>query len=125
MPRRTWPLVVFDESHRLRNPYSQQSMSCRQVADGADFVVYLSATAGQSPHELSYLDALLAQGPDAPAPTLAGFRELMRRLGIGGALRPGVPGSSRPTPPPARPMGPVPGRAGPGIGPSAGRCSTA
>ncbi len=85
VPRRTWPLVVFDESHRLRNPYSQQSMSCRQVADGADFVVYLSATAGQSPHELSYLDALLAQGPDAPAPTLAGFRELMRRLGIGGA----------------------------------------
>jgi superfamily II DNA or RNA helicase len=23
-PRRTWSLVVFDESHRLRNPYAQQ-----------------------------------------------------------------------------------------------------
>lgn len=84
-PKRAWPLVVFDESHRLRNPYSQQSMACRSVADAADFVVYLSATAGQSPHELSYLGRLLAQGPDAPPATLAGYRELMRRLGIGGA----------------------------------------
>lgn len=85
VPRRTWPIVVFDESHRLRNPYSQQSMSCRQVADAAEFVVYLSATAGQSPHELSYLGRLLAEGPDAPPATLAGYRELMRRLRIGGA----------------------------------------
>ena len=85
VPRRTWPIVVFDESHRLRNPYSQQSMSCRTVADAAVFVVYLSATAGQSPHELSYLGGLLARGPDAPPATLAGYRELMRRLGIGGA----------------------------------------
>ena len=85
VPRRTWPIVVFDESHRLRNPYSQQSMSCRTVADAADFVVYLSATAGQSPHELSYLGRLLGHGPDAPPPSLAGYRELMRRLGIGGA----------------------------------------
>ena len=84
-PRRTWPLVVFDESHRLRNPYAQQSMSCRSIADAADFVVYLSATAGQSPHELSYLGSLLAQGAEAPPATLAGYRELMRRLGIGGA----------------------------------------
>ena len=85
VPRRAWPIVVFDESHRLRNPYSQQSMSCRSVADAAAFVVYLSATAGQSPLELSYLGQLLAHGPDAPAPTLAGYRELLRRLGIGGA----------------------------------------
>src|SRR5215203_7469240 len=27
-PKRTWPVVVFDESHRLRNPYAQQSMAC-------------------------------------------------------------------------------------------------
>ena len=84
-PKRAWPIVVFDESHRLRNPYSQQSMACRQVAEAAGFTVYLSATAGQSPHELSYLGGLLAHGPDAPPPTLAGYRELMRRLGVGGA----------------------------------------
>ena len=28
-------IVVFDESHRLRNPYAQQSMACRQLADAA------------------------------------------------------------------------------------------
>lgn len=85
VPKRTWPLVVFDESHRLRNPYSQQSMACRQVGDAATFVVFLSATAGQSPHELSYLGRLFAGGPGSPPATLAGFRETLRRLGIGGA----------------------------------------
>ena len=85
VPRRVWPIVVLDESHRLRNPYAQQTMSCRQVAEAAAFTVYLSATAGQSPHELSYLGRLLAHGADAPPDTLAGYRELMRRLGIGGA----------------------------------------
>jgi hypothetical protein len=77
-PKRTWPLVVFDESHRLRNPGSQQSMACRRLADAAAFAIYMSATAGQSPHELSYLGKLLAGD-------LAGFRELMKRLRIGRA----------------------------------------
>jgi hypothetical protein len=44
-PKRTWPIVVFDESHRLRNPYAQQSMACRQLADAASFSIYVSATA--------------------------------------------------------------------------------
>ena len=29
-PKRAWPLVVFDESHRLRNPYAQQTVMCRR-----------------------------------------------------------------------------------------------
>ncbi|MBU2106624.1 MAG: DEAD/DEAH box helicase family protein, partial [Alphaproteobacteria bacterium] len=52
-PKRTWPLVVIDEAHRIRNPNSQQGMVCRQVAAAADFTIYMSATAGQAPHELS------------------------------------------------------------------------
>src|SRR5215210_8839191 len=31
-PKRTWQVVVFDESHRLRNPNSQQGLVCRQMA---------------------------------------------------------------------------------------------
>ena len=54
-PKRVWPLVVIDESHRIRNPNSQQGLVCRQMAAAADFTIYMSATAGQSPHELSYL----------------------------------------------------------------------
>ena len=81
-PKRIWPLVIFDESHRLRNPASQQSMACRRLADASLFTVYMSATAGQSPHELSYLGRLLGgDGTD----TIGGFRELMKRLKIGRA----------------------------------------
>ncbi|MGA0598729.1 DEAD/DEAH box helicase family protein [Enterovirga sp. CN4-39] len=85
LPKRTWPLVVFDESHRLRNPYAQQSMACRQLADCAAFTIYMSATAGQSPHELSYLGRLLGAASGYPTETLADFRTLMKQLGIGRA----------------------------------------
>jgi hypothetical protein len=84
-PKRTWPIVVFDESHRLRNPYAQQSMACRQIAEAARFTIYMSATAGQSPHELSYLGKLLGHAASCPTETLADFRNLMKGLGIGRA----------------------------------------
>ncbi|WP_366944552.1 DEAD/DEAH box helicase family protein [Methylobacterium sp.] len=84
-PKRAWSLVVFDESHRIRNPYAQQSLVCRQIAQAAAFTIYLSATAGQAPHELSYLGRLLGHAAGEPAETLAEFRALMQGLGIGRA----------------------------------------
>lgn len=84
-PKRTWPIVVFDEAHRLRNPYAQQSMACRQLAERAAFTIYMSATAGQSPHELGYLGRLLGEAAGSPAETLADFRVLMKGLGMGRA----------------------------------------
>ena len=45
----------------------------------------MSATAGQSPHELSYLGPLLARAAGAPSDDLDGFRALMKRLKIGRA----------------------------------------
>ncbi|GJD32860.1 hypothetical protein PMNALOAF_4140 [Methylobacterium adhaesivum] len=83
--KRTWSLVAFDESHRLRNPTAQKSLVCRHVADAALFTIYLSATAGQAPHELSYLGRLLGAAAGMPCDTLADFRALLRQLGIGGA----------------------------------------
>ncbi|WP_375409477.1 restriction endonuclease subunit R, partial [uncultured Methylobacterium sp.] len=83
--KQAWPLVVFDESHRLRNPYAQQSLVCRQLADAASFAIYMSATAGQAPHELSYLGRLLGDAAGQPTQTLADFRSLMQHLGIGRA----------------------------------------
>jgi len=83
--KRTWSLVAFDESHRLRNPTAQQSLVCRHIADAARFTIYLSATAGQAPHELSYLGRLLGAAAGMPCDTLADFRDLLRQLGIGGA----------------------------------------
>ena len=84
-PKRIWPVVVFDESHRLRNPYAQQSTACRQLADRALFAIYMSATAGQSPHELSYFGRLLGGAAGCPTETLADYRPLMKSLGIGRA----------------------------------------
>ncbi len=85
VPRRLWPLVVIDEAHRIRNPNSQQGLVCRQMAAAASFTIYMSATAGQSPHELSYLGPLLARAADMPSADLDGFRQLMKRLKMGRA----------------------------------------
>jgi hypothetical protein len=82
-PKRAWPLVVIDESHRIRNPSSQQGLVCRQLAANAAFTIYMSATAGQAPHELSYLGALLPSAPGAPKGGMDGFRALMKSLRIG------------------------------------------
>jgi hypothetical protein len=83
--RRAYPLVIFDEAHRLRNPYAQQTMACRAVAEAARFRLYLSATAGQTPHELGYLGPLLGQAAGVETTTLAGFRDLMKHLRVGRA----------------------------------------
>ncbi|MFM9974085.1 MAG: DEAD/DEAH box helicase family protein [Beijerinckiaceae bacterium] len=83
--RRSWPLVIFDDAHRLRNPSSQQSMVCRQLADAAVFTIFMSATAGQSPHELAYLGKLLGAATGAETTTMDGFRQLMKTLRMGKA----------------------------------------
>jgi hypothetical protein len=83
--KRAHSLVIFDEAHRLRNPYAQQTMACRSAAEAARFRLFLSATAGQTPHELGYLGPLLGQAAGADTSTLAGFRDLMKRLGVGRA----------------------------------------
>ncbi|WP_207482225.1 SNF2-related protein [Arenibaculum pallidiluteum] len=85
MPVRAYSIVVFDEAHRLRNPYAQQTMACRAQADAARFRIFLSATAGQAPHELGYLGPLLGEAAGQPTGDLAEFRGLMKRLGIGRA----------------------------------------
>ncbi|SFD23262.1 Type III restriction enzyme, res subunit [Bosea sp. CRIB-10] len=84
-PKRVWPLVVIDEAHRIRNPNSQQGLVCRQMAAAAQFTIYMSATAGQAPHELSYLARLLSEATGTPGGDLDGFRALMKRLKMGRA----------------------------------------
>ena len=83
--RTNWPLVVIDESHRIRNPHSQQGMVCRHVAAQAAFTLYMSATAGQSPFELSYLGKLMAHADGGLGGDMDAFRSLMKRLKIGRA----------------------------------------
>jgi hypothetical protein len=84
-PKRTWPLLVIDESHRIRNPNAQQGLVCRQMAAASAFTLYMSATAGQAPHELSYLGRLFGHATGEAGGSLDAFRALMRKLGIGRA----------------------------------------
>lgn len=84
-PKRVWPIVVFDESHRIRNPNSQQGLACRQMAEAARFTIYMSATAGQTPYELSYLGRLLGSAIGVDTAGMDGFRALMKQMKIGRA----------------------------------------
>jgi hypothetical protein len=81
-----WDIVIADEAHRLKNPQSQRSAAVRQVtkAHGTPaFVVWMSATAGQSPLELAYLAPLLSWRTGAPARDLNDFEAWCREMGLG------------------------------------------
>jgi len=67
VPKRVWPIVVFDESHRLRNPYAQQSLSCRQVADAAVFVSTSAPRPGSRRTSCPTWVACSARRPASPA----------------------------------------------------------
>lgn len=75
-------VVIADESHRLRDLTSQTYRAFEKISEGA-FVVWASATAGQTPLELAYLSSLLAQVTGETAKDLAEFEKWCRAQGIG------------------------------------------
>lgn len=56
----SFDLVIFDESHYLKSPKTARTKLARSLESQAKFSIWLSATAGQNPLELSYLSNLLA-----------------------------------------------------------------
>lgn len=54
-------LIIFDESHKLKNNTSMRSKLALKLVDKSEFTLWMSATAGQNPLELSYLAPLLAK----------------------------------------------------------------
>lgn len=54
-------LIIWDESHKMKNNTSMRAKLGMKLAQNANFNLYLSATAGQNPLELSYLAPLLAK----------------------------------------------------------------
>lgn len=83
-----WDVVVFDEAHQLRNPDSQRSQAAARLAKygsparEAPFVLWMSATAGHNPTELSYLGPLLAQVTRSRASDLRDFGPWLEREGF-------------------------------------------
>ncbi len=68
-------LIVFDESHRCKNPTAARSKLAAKLVANAGFSLWLSATAGQNPLELSYLAPLLASVTGAKAKDLKDFEQ--------------------------------------------------
>jgi len=68
-------VIVLDESHRCKNPTAARSKLAAKLVANAGFTLWLSATAGQNPLELSYLAPLLAQVTGARAKDLKDFEQ--------------------------------------------------
>lgn len=75
--------VVFDESHKLKNPTTARAKFAVKLVANSDFVLWLSATAGQNPLELSYLAPLLAATTGEKATNLKDFEAWCLKLGLG------------------------------------------
>lgn len=56
-----YDLVIFDESHKGKNPTSARGLMMQKIAAKAKFSIWASATAGQTPVDLVYLGPLLAK----------------------------------------------------------------
>ncbi len=76
-------LLVFDESHRLKNPTTARSKFAVKLGAEAEFILWLSATAGQNPLELSYLAPLLAASTGEKVSNLKDFEGWCKDLGLG------------------------------------------
>jgi SNF2 family DNA or RNA helicase len=76
-------VIVWDESHRRKNPAAARSKLAVKLDARARFVLWLSATAGQNPLELSYLAPLLASVTASRATDLKDFEAWCTRQGLG------------------------------------------
>ena len=76
-------VIVWDESHRCKNPTAARSKLAAKLVANAGFCVWLSATAGQNPLELSYLAPLLSSVTGSRAADLKDFEAWCQREGLG------------------------------------------
>jgi len=76
-------VIVWDESHRRKNPTSARSKLAVKLDAKAKFILWLSATAGQNPLELSYLASLLASVTGARVTELKDFEAWCTKMELG------------------------------------------
>lgn len=80
----SFDLVIFDESHKGKNPTSARGLMMQKIERKAKFCIYASATAGQNPVELIYLGSLLAfaSGQKVPNKDLTEFKNWCVQQGL-------------------------------------------
>ncbi len=81
--RPEFDVIVWDESHRCKNPTAARSKLAAKLVANAGFCLWLSATAGQNPLELSYLAPLLANVTGSRATDLKDFESWCQEQGLG------------------------------------------
>jgi len=76
-------IVIFDESHKLKNPTTARFKLAQKIAAKAKFCIYLSATAGQNPLELAYLGSIIAKATGAQSKNIKDFEQWCQDQGFG------------------------------------------
>jgi SNF2 family DNA or RNA helicase len=76
-------LIIFDESHKLKNNISMRSKLAMKLMTKANFTLWLSATAGQNPLELSYLSPLLAKINKQTVKSMVDFEQWCKGMDLG------------------------------------------
>ena len=79
-----YDLVIFDESHKGKNPTSARGLMMRKIEKRAKFCIFASATAGQNPVELVYLASVLshATNQNIPSTSLEDFASWCATQGL-------------------------------------------
>lgn len=80
----SFDLVVFDESHKGKNPTSARGVMMQKIQAKSKFCIFASATAGQNPVELIYLSSLLAfaSGKKVPNKDIGEFKDWCVQQGL-------------------------------------------
>lgn len=76
-------VILWDESHRCKNPTAARSKLAAKLNARAKMAIWLSATAGQNPLELSYLAPLLASVTGSRVADLKDFEQWCVAQGLG------------------------------------------
>lgn len=75
--------IIFDESHKLKNNTSIRSKLALKLVEKTVFTLWLSATAGQNPLELSYLVPLLAKLTKQSLKSMKDFEAWCKSMDLG------------------------------------------
>lgn len=78
-----YDLILWDESHKCKNVTSARTQLAEKLTAKANFCIWLSATAGQTPLELSYLKRLLAKKTKSTLSSMKEFEVWCKEQGLG------------------------------------------
>lgn len=78
-----YDLILWDESHKCKNITSARTQLAEKLTSKSKFCIWLSATAGQTPLELSYLKRLLAKKTKSTLSSMKEFEEWCKEQGLG------------------------------------------